>query len=304
MTEQIYDYDVVLSFAGENREYVKQVAQHLEKNEVRFFYDEAEQVDSWGKDLYVHLDEVYRVKARFCIMFISKSYKNKLWTNHERESAQARAFEEKGEYILPARFDDTEIPGVKQTIGYIDLRSLSPHDFGQIIIKKIGKETDQKTPVISSGDHRSPKQTPKSLSPYQDSINFIEFLKKELEKRCESISEGGVSFSTFNRDGRTCMRILRNGETKSSLDVWMGGIGGDSSISFHRGYGELLHYSNTTYNGWGDIVYSIKHQEKVIDFQNLSVFSDFSEQTNLQQYKYSDFLDKLWKEICEALEQL
>src|SRR5439155_24562734 len=32
-----------------------------------------------------------------------------------------RAFMEKREYILPARFDDTQIPGVLPTVGYIDL---------------------------------------------------------------------------------------------------------------------------------------------------------------------------------------
>jgi hypothetical protein len=33
-------------------------------------------------------------------MFISGAYGNKLWTNHERKSAQARAFQEAQEYIL------------------------------------------------------------------------------------------------------------------------------------------------------------------------------------------------------------
>ena len=30
-------------------------------------------------------------------MFLSKEYANKLWTNHERKSAQERAFKEKKE---------------------------------------------------------------------------------------------------------------------------------------------------------------------------------------------------------------
>ena len=301
MTEPRYNYDVALSFAGEDRDYVEQVAQYLGKSGVRVFYDKAEQINLWGKDLYVHLDEVYRAKARYCIMFISKSYKEKLWTNHERESAQARAFEEKGEYILPARFDDTEIPGIRPTIGYINLRLLSPQKFGQIILKKIGKKTTHKEPMISSGEQRGPERAIRAVNPYQEAIKFIEYLKEGLEKRCESISEGGVAFATFNRDGRTCIRIMRHGETKYSLDIWLGGIRGDSSISFYSGFGELLHFSNSACTGWGTIRYSIKYQETVIEFQNFSVFSDFSEQTISQQLKYSDFLDKLWKEIRNVL---
>jgi hypothetical protein len=86
------------------------------------------QVALWGKDLYTHLDEVYRKRARFCVVFLSKHYRNKLWTNHERESAQARAFEEKEEYILPVKFDDTEIPGIKPTIAYISAIEYKPNE--------------------------------------------------------------------------------------------------------------------------------------------------------------------------------
>ena len=106
------DYDVALSFAGEDREYVDQVANKLKDRGVKVFYDLFEEADLWGKDLYVHLSEIYQVRAKFTVMFISKSYGEKLWTNHERRAAQARAFQEAQEYILPARFDETQIPGV------------------------------------------------------------------------------------------------------------------------------------------------------------------------------------------------
>src|SRR5207244_3233712 len=110
-----YDYDVTLSFAGEDRAYVEQVAAALYALGIRVFYDRYEQVDLWGKDLYTHLDDVYRKRARYCVVFISRHYGEKLWPNHERKSAQARAFEETSEYILPIRFDATEVPGMLPT---------------------------------------------------------------------------------------------------------------------------------------------------------------------------------------------
>lgn len=93
-SNQSYQYDVCFSFAGENRAYVEQVATELRKAGVSIFYDLYEQTNLWGKDLYVHLDEVYRHRAKYCVMFISEHYSRKLWTNHERRSAQARAFSE------------------------------------------------------------------------------------------------------------------------------------------------------------------------------------------------------------------
>lgn len=133
-----YEFDVALSFAGEDRRYVEEVASVLTKMGFRVFYDKYETVTLWGKNLYTHLQEVYFQRARYTVMFISQHYKAKLWTNHERESAQARAFAEKGEYILPARFDATQISGVLPTVGYIDLAEYTPAQFAQIVKEKIG----------------------------------------------------------------------------------------------------------------------------------------------------------------------
>src|SRR5690349_8525080 len=110
MTEA--EFDVALSFAGEDRPYVDRVAHELRDRGVKVFYDLFEEADLWGKDLYARLSDVYQRRARFTVMFISAKYAEKLWTNHERRAAQARAFQEAQEYILPARFDETDIPGV------------------------------------------------------------------------------------------------------------------------------------------------------------------------------------------------
>ena len=136
--ENSLQYDVCLSFAGEDRDYVRAVAEQLRQRGIRVFYDEYEQVQLWGKDLYTHLDDVYRNAARYCVLFVSEHYARKLWTNHERASAQARALSENQEYILPARLDDTDLPGLRPTVGYVDLRNLSPGDLVDLISRKIG----------------------------------------------------------------------------------------------------------------------------------------------------------------------
>lgn len=141
--QQNYDYDVCLSFAGENRKYVRLVADALKKMGIRVFFDEYEEVGLWGKDLYVHLDKMYKNAAHYCVLFVSKYYAEKLWTNHERRSAQERAFKENTEYILPARFDDTVIPGLRDTVGYINLRGRAPIKLATLIKTKIGNHVRQ-----------------------------------------------------------------------------------------------------------------------------------------------------------------
>ena len=138
MSENDFEYDVCLSFAGEQRDYVEKVAQELTSHGVRVFFDDYEKAKLWGKDLYSHLDEIYQHLCRYCVLFASKEYADKVWTSHERRSAQARALKEKQEYILPARFDDTPIPGLPDTVHYIDLRRTSPSDLGNLALQKLG----------------------------------------------------------------------------------------------------------------------------------------------------------------------
>jgi hypothetical protein len=158
-TSTLEEFDVCLSFAGEQRAFVDEVASELRKANVRVFYDRYEEVNLWGKDLYEHLNTVYRDRASYCVIFISKEYAAKQWTSHERKSAQARAFRESREYILPARFDDTELPGLNETVGYVDLRQTSPSELADMVIRKVG---------LSAAPGRS-RATPVTLAAVSDS---------------------------------------------------------------------------------------------------------------------------------------
>ncbi|MCR3747482.1 TIR domain-containing protein [Lentzea californiensis] len=131
-------YDVCLSFAGEDRPYVDEVARHLTELGVTRFYDTDEQADLWGKNLIEHLDQIYRHDSRFCVMFVSEHYARKMWTKHERQSAFDRALISDTEYVLPVRFDDTELPALRIGTGYLDLRRLTPRELAVMIAKKVG----------------------------------------------------------------------------------------------------------------------------------------------------------------------
>lgn len=131
------EFEIALSFAGEERVYVDQVANLLRDSGVKVFYDQFEEASLWGKNLYDYLSDIYQNKALYTIMFISEHYARKLWTNHERQAMQARAFQEHQEYILPARFDDTPIPGVLPTVWYISLAKRTPQEFVAVVQKKL-----------------------------------------------------------------------------------------------------------------------------------------------------------------------
>ena len=130
-------YDVALSFAGEQREYVRSVAAALKPEGVTYFFDEERRVELWGRNLVDELDSVYRAQARFVVMFISAAYVSKVWTNVERQSAQARAIETDDPYVLPVRFDDMDLPGQPPSIHYIDARTTAPEELAHDIVAKV-----------------------------------------------------------------------------------------------------------------------------------------------------------------------
>jgi len=159
------EYDVCLSYATEDRTYVDQVAKILQDHHVRVFYDRYEKENLWGKDLYQHLAHVYRDSARFCVVFVSAAYASKLWTMHELASAQERALRENSEYVLPARFDDTELPGLSSSILYIDLREETPEDFGASIIRKVKALPEDTSASTDSISKPAPRQVASQLDP-------------------------------------------------------------------------------------------------------------------------------------------
>lgn len=139
MVETPRMYEILLSFAGEDRGYVQQVAECLVANGVDVFYDGYELVTLWGKDLAEHFKTLYRRQAQYCVMFVSKYYVSRVWTRHESRAAFARALAERSEYVLPARFDDTDVPGLRPTVGFLDLRHMTPRQLADAIVMKLGR---------------------------------------------------------------------------------------------------------------------------------------------------------------------
>ena len=149
-------YEVALSFAGEQRLYVEVVARTLQSRGVSVFYDEFETVRLWGKHLAEELQSVYEGRASLAVMFISADYVEKMWPRHERRAILSRAVEERGEYVLPVRFDDSEVPGFSRSLDYLRAECHSPAELAAMIADKLGikpfqgKASDAPPPRMTS----------------------------------------------------------------------------------------------------------------------------------------------------------
>ena len=210
-------YDVALSFAGEDRHYAEQLARLLKLGGYLVFYDKYEQAELWGKDLYVHLSSVYKDQARYCVIFLSKHYAQKLWAKHELQNAQARAFQENQEYILPIRIDDTEIPGILPTVGYLDLDPTNIEGIYQALVEKLSGTTSQSvsTDISTSATAESDHGEFALLRTEDGKLYFIPFQNARwdsteisLELLPESSEE--IAFLHSLRNNRGSIVPLRN----------------------------------------------------------------------------------------------
>jgi hypothetical protein len=130
-------YDVVLSYASEQRGYVEAVAAALNARGVRYFYDAEHTAYLWGKDLNETLGKIYGGNAKFCVMFISEAYSRKDWPIVERRNALMRAVRDRAEYILPVRFDETMLDGLPQSVVYVSSVDFDPHQLADMVVQKL-----------------------------------------------------------------------------------------------------------------------------------------------------------------------
>lgn len=114
-------WDVALSFAGAQRDHVGQVAAALKAQGVRFLYDADEQVRLRGRiwprscpDLRARGGGGVRLR-RLCSRGLDRL---------ERRAALSRVVAAAGACVLPAQFDDRELPGLLPDVVAVDCATI------------------------------------------------------------------------------------------------------------------------------------------------------------------------------------
>lgn len=167
MTNDQFEYDVALSFAGKDRAVAEELTSLLTEKGIHVFRDEynAADAEAVSKDRTDHVVNLYARKARYCVLLISQHYPLKAWTEEDRTSAQERALRDAHEYILPIQLDGTDARGVAEAAGYKDLREHSMESICDLLEQKLAASKSRSGPPSQSHDLRSgnvPTQSGKS----------------------------------------------------------------------------------------------------------------------------------------------
>lgn len=145
------NYDVVLSFAGEDRAIAKEINDNLKRLKITTFYDDDHIAELWGSNLAEILQEIYCSSGRYCLLLLSKHYLVKHWTRHERRAAISRMIRQKSDYLLVYILDETKIedaPGINPDTHYLTRRQFNSINVVEHIATKLNRPQDTFRAII------------------------------------------------------------------------------------------------------------------------------------------------------------
>jgi len=135
-----HQFDVSLSFPGEARTMVEDVARALEGGlgPDRYFYDNNYKAQLARPGLDALLQDIYRNRSKLIVVFIGRDYQRKDWCGVELRAIREIIMDRGHGRIMFVRLDDGEVEGVFRTDGYIDARKHSAAEISHFIQQRVG----------------------------------------------------------------------------------------------------------------------------------------------------------------------
>jgi len=134
-------FKVALSFPGEKRAYVKDVADSLcglIDNE-SIFYDFYYTAELARPNLDLLLQRIYHENSDLIVVFLCKEYDAKEWCGIEWRAIRDLVKRQEDHRIMFMRFDKAEVKGAFSIDGYIDLDRFSPKESAEMIVERVNK---------------------------------------------------------------------------------------------------------------------------------------------------------------------
>jgi tetratricopeptide (TPR) repeat protein len=153
-------FRIAFSFAGEKRDFVKQVADRLaaQFGHDKILYDKYHEAEFAVYDLGIKLPRLYGEQSDLIVPVLCKDYDEKRWTGWEWVHIYGLLTKMDGYRVMPSRFDYANADGLSPTSGFIELDNKSPETFTILILERLAlneglaKDHYTKPPVIPTTD--------------------------------------------------------------------------------------------------------------------------------------------------------
>lgn len=130
-----YKYDIGISYASEQKKYVKQLTDSLEKAGLKYFVDFNEPERLWGAYIPEELRKIYVEESRIILVILSSEYTEKAYTQFESRIACERNLS--GDSLLIIKMDDVTLPWLNSTYGFMESSNYSVDEIVNFLKKKL-----------------------------------------------------------------------------------------------------------------------------------------------------------------------
>ena len=103
------EFEIAISFAGENRQLAKYIAEQLESIDISVFLDEHYEANYLGKAWSKEFERIFVHDSKYVFCILDIHHQNKIWPTFERECFKKRVSE--GE-VIPLFLDETVFVGI------------------------------------------------------------------------------------------------------------------------------------------------------------------------------------------------
>jgi hypothetical protein len=302
-------YDLAVSFAGEQRDYVSRTVDACKALGLNVFYDKDKNNDWWGGNFIREQRTVYSSQTRFFVPFLSAEYLAKPIPMDEFSAAMMTAVKRGDGYILPVLIGDVLVPAdlLPPHTHYLRAGDYTPDELARQLAQKVGAARRSGTPPTELGpvvEHalqlRLPRVPRSDWSKYEELDRLFDYLATQFTNGATQLRTRGFVCTVKPLGDRLMIRVERNGETVYGLDFTKGGgLGwGDHRLTWsldHRGY------SPNSYNGWATPAWDRDRDMAVIQVNDMATSG--GRQDLERGIGAQEFFMLFWNRMIDRLEQ-
>jgi tetratricopeptide (TPR) repeat protein len=176
MTPPTPRFDIALSFPGEHRTTVAQVAEHLSASagRERVLYDKYYEAEFARMDLDVYLPRLYREQSKLIAIFLCPEYARKRWCQLEWRHIRQLIATVDADRIMLLSFGspgDLSELGILPGDGYVDVSHRPASEIADLILQRLEGKALQSVPVIAAP---SPKPESAAVKTWKEKLAYFQ----------------------------------------------------------------------------------------------------------------------------------